>query len=209
MRILLISPLMDIPTITSNLAVAEILEYAKTKLNTDIELLFGLKANRIFFDFTTTFRKFDAIIYFGHGRENSLAGNHIFWSMINRNNVYKTRDTPYSVMACHSAAGLGKYAVKNGTKAYFGSTEEKYAFFPEKERDFLADWIILETTVPKLIMDGKTFGEAYKAFIERCNYFLELYQANIGYKNYDWYYDALKHNRDVTILLGDPDTKIV
>ena len=209
MRILLIAPLVDIPTIVSNLAIFEILAYADTKPDIDIDYLPGIMANRFMYNLYTTFKKYDLIIYYGHGEKDRLMGNHFYWSIINKKNVRRTNPASFDTMACHSAAGLGMLTVKQGTKAYIGTTDLYYAAFPEKEYNFLRSWIDYTTIKTKALLDGKTFGEAYKAFLDTINKYITLYEQNIGYKNYDWYLEKTIWNRDHTILLGDPDTKII
>lgn len=209
MKILLIAPLVDIPTIVSNLAVFEILGYADTKPDIDIDYLPGIMANRLMYILHTTFKKYDLIIYYGHGERDRLMGNHIYWSIINKKNVKKTRLTPFDTMACHSAMELGTFAVEQGAKAYIGTIDLYYAAFPEKEHNFLRDWIDYTTIKTKALLDGATFGEAYNLFRKRAISYLTLYKKSLGYKNYDWYAKTLAHNINKTILLGDKDARLV
>lgn len=208
MKILLIAPLYDIPTITSNIAVEHILEYAGNKFNIDIDLLWGIMANRFAYSIYNKFKKYDAIFYWGHGEANRLLGTHIWSSIINTKNVYKVRDTIIDTMACHSLKELGKKAIDDGVKAYIGTDAVYYAAFPEKERNFLADWIDYTTARAIALLDGKTMKEAYDIFIQKATYYLKIYKSNINYGNYDWYYETLLHNINHTKLLGDENARL-
>lgn len=207
-KILLIAPLVDVPTITSNMGVYEILSYASNRFDLDIDYLWGFLANRAAYNLANKFKKYDAIFYWGHGKEAKLHGTHLLWSIISKNNIHKAGDTPFDTMACLSAKDLGKFAVNGGTKAYIGSTELYYAAYPEKERDFLADWIDYTSIRQKALLDGKTFGEAYKMFVDKITEYIKLYKSFGDYRNYDWYYEAALHNLKHTILIGDPNIRL-
>lgn len=208
LKVLLIAPLMDLPTFTSNLGVSEVLTYASNKDNIDIDLLWGLAANRLSYNIATKLKKYGAVFYWGHGKEERLLGAHLLWSIINKKNILKAGDTPFDTMACLSAIDLGAFAVKNGTKAYIGTTDLYYAAYPEKERNFLRDWINYTSIRQKSLLDGKTFGEAYQDFIDRITYYINLYKSFGDYRNYDWYYESALHNLKTTILIGDPNTRL-
>lgn len=207
-KILLIAPLVDIPTFTSNKAVFHILEYAGKYPDIDMDLMWWLGANRLSFNWKVSIKKYDLIIYYGHGKTYKLYGNHIFLSMINMGNIHRIGGTPMDTMACLSAKGLGFEAVKRGSKAYIGTIKPYYAAFPEIERDYLEDWIDYTTIKTKRLIDGATFGEAYNAFIKKCEYYLDIYEIHLDEYNYSWYYKTLKENMKNTILIGDKNTRI-
>lgn len=207
-KILLIAPLMDLPTITSNFGVLEILDYAGNIENLDIDHLWGLVANRAAYNIATKFKKYDGVFYWGHGQKSRLHGTHLAWSIINKKNIHRAGNIPFDTMACLSAFDLGKWAVANGTKAYIGTTELYYAAYPEKERNFLKDWIDYTSIRQKALLDGKTFGEAYQEFVDRTTYYIKLYKGFGDYRNYDWYYETALHNLKHTILIGDPNIKL-
>lgn len=209
-RILLIAPLVDIPTFTSSLAVHDILKFAKNHDNIDIDLLRGIMANRYIFNFNTFMKKYDLFSYWGHGEPDKLKGSHIWHSIINLRNIHKTKGSSFDTMACDSLQILGTYAIeKDIVKAYIGTKDKYWAAFPEKERNFLSDWIDYSTIRMKKLLEGATFGEAYNAFQKRGKMYLKIYEENRGYKNYDWYADHLRMNLENTILLGDPNIKII
>lgn len=204
----MIVPLMDIPTVTSNMAAFDIYKYIKKKPTIDLDILHGGFATRSFYALRSNTKKYDAVFYLGHGEKNRLMGNHMFWSIINRKNIDNVKGSIFATMACFSSDGLGRYAVNNGVKSYIGCKKEYYAFFPEKERNYLDDWRHIVGTYFKGIVDGKTIGEAYGRSREVSKHYLNIYWKNRHYRNYDWYYRALKHNIDNMELLGDPDARL-
>lgn len=207
-KILIISPLQDPATVTSNLAVHEIMRYAATKWDLDIDYLPFLLANRWVLTSYLKKKKYDLIIYYGHGYPNNIKGNHHWNSLLNSKNIKLVGDTPMDVMACYTARDFGKQAINSGVKTYIGTTTAYWAAFNEKERCYLDDWINYTTIRAKMLMDGATFGEAFQAFQDRGRKYLNIYEANRGYRNYDWYADTLSSNLLNTVLLGDPTTKI-
>lgn len=207
-KVLLIAPLIDVPTITSNMGTLSVLDYASNKFDLDIDYLWGVLANRLAYNLATKYKKYDAIFYWGHGKEKKMSGTHPFWAMINKKNILKAGTTPFDTMACLTARDLGIFAVNGGAKAYIGTTELYYAAYPEKERDFLEDWIDYTSIRQKALLDGKTFGEAFKMFQDKLRGYIELYKSFGDYRNYDWYYQSAKHNLKYTVLLGDPNTRL-
>lgn len=207
-KILIIAPLIDLPTVTSNLAIMEIMGYAATKDNLDVDFLWGIAANRLLFNLKTSLKKYDGVIYYGHGKENKLHGTHIFWSIINPTNIGKLKGAGISTMACLSLKELGKAAMEKGVSAYIGSDEVYYAAFPEKERNYLTDWVDYTTVKDKAILDGKTFGEAIALFQKRATKYLNIYKQNIGYRNYDWYAESIEWNIQHTKLIGDSNIRM-
>ena len=206
-KVLIIAPLQDVPTITSNLAINELMGFAATKDNLDIDYLWGLGANRTFFNLKTALKKYCGVIYYGHGEKNRLIGINMFRSIINKKNIYRLKGTGISTMACLTLKELGIEAIKKGVSTYLGTEEVYYAAFPEKERNYLADWVDYTTVKDKALLDGKTFGEAVEIFKKRANKYLSIYKQNIGYRNYDWYAKSVEHNIKYTKVIGDPDTR--
>jgi len=203
------SALMDIPTITSRMAINRLLDYAYNQFHLDIDHLDHAFATRSWFWYNMKTKDYDLVIYYGHGKEDKLKGNNIWQSAITKKNIYKLNGTPMSTMACFSAKELGMFAVENNyAPAYIGTITPYYAAWDEKERDFLKDWIDYTTSKDIALMDGKSFGEAFNIFQIRGKNYLRIYEQNKGYKNFDWYYNATKSNLENTILIGNPDIKI-
>jgi len=207
-NILLIAPLLDKPTYTSNIAVSRLLEFSKRFENVKIDLLWGINANKSMFNYYINKKRYNAVFYWGHGIEDAIKGNKIIGNMINKRNILKARNIPFDVMACYTAKDLGKYAVAHGIPAYIGTDDVYFAAFREKERDFLEDWIDYTLSRQKALIEGKTFGEAYSIFVKKASYYISLYKTFGDYKNYDWYYKTTKHNLKHTILIGEPEVSL-
>ena len=207
-KVLLIAPLLDVPTVTSNLATLEILDWIDNRTfdtDIDIDYLTGIIANKLFYNLKVWKKKYDLILYYGHGYSDKLMGNHIYISLINTKNIYKLKGTGISSMACFSADRLGKVAINEGVKAYIGTITPYWAAFPENYRNFTKDWIDYTTIKDKMLLTGHSFGEAINAFKNRAAYYLNIYEKYKDYESYNWYIDSIKSNIQNTILLGDKD----
>lgn len=208
-RILIIAPLLDLPTVTSNMAVWDILDYASNRTNKiDFDLLSGLQAIRLIYDVKSYFKKYDLIIYYGHGKPSKLMGNHIWFSMIDARNSDTLKDKIISTMACYSGKRLGQIAIESGAKAYIGTITKYFAAFPETERNYLTDWIDYTTSKDKALIDGRTVGEAFRIFQKKGEHYLKIYENNIKFYNFEWYYNSLRSNLKNTILIGNKDAKV-
>lgn len=210
-KILLIAPLIDVPTVTSNLLAYDILSYLgqdKIKDNFDVDLLWGIAANRLAFNYMAKKKHYDIVMYVGHGTKGNLKGEHIFGSIINKRNISLLKDSIVLTMACLSAAELGKTAIQKGVKAYIGGTDLIYAHYPEKERDYLKDWRDEYSTYFKEVIDGKNVYDAYRSFQNKMTHYINIYNREGNNRNYDWYENAALWNRRVTVLLGDPNARL-
>jgi hypothetical protein len=206
--ILFLAPLVDVPTISSNYAVLKLLNYSYDIPNIDVDLLWGLGANRALFNKRFELEKYNAIFYWGHGKEDKLYGTHIISSVINDNNIPMLRGKVIDTMACFSAKKLGKFAIKNGVKSYIGTEEAYYLGFWCPEHNFLTDWIDYTSIRHKLMMSGYTIGEAYNEFIKKATKYASLYAKYPNNANFKWHYDTITHNIKNTILLGDKNATI-
>jgi len=208
-KVLIIAPLLDIPTLTSSIAVHEILDYANNRTNKiDFDLLSGLQAIRLIYDIKTYFKDYDLILYYGHGTPSTLKGNHIWFSLIDARNSDTLKDKIVSTMACYSGKRLGQIAIDSGARAYIGTTTKYFAAFPESEHNYLKDWVDYTTSKDKALIDGKTVGEAFRIFQEKGKQYLEIYRMNIKFFNYEWYLHSIESNLKNTILIGDYNAKI-
>ena len=76
-KVLFIIPLVDVPTITSNMASYDILKHLDTEFTFDVDVLWGITANRIFYEIYSSKKKYTCVFYLGHGEKNRLMGNSI------------------------------------------------------------------------------------------------------------------------------------
>lgn len=207
-RILFLVPLVDIPTITSNLLAKDLLEYMDTKDDLDVDLLWDGAANRFIYNMKTSLKEYNAVFYIGHGNKDKLYGQHLFWSVINKKNIHKVKNAIIVTMACHSGKELASIAIREGARAYIGSEQLIWAHFPEKERNFLRDWRDEFGSYFKAIVDGKSIGEALKIFQEKMDHYIKIYEEKKNYKNFDWYYKSAIWNRSVMKVWGDSNAKL-
>lgn len=206
--ILFISPLIDLPTATSTLAVYDLIKYLLNKPQFDIDLLWGIGAKRPFYNLRVKEKKYDMIIYLGHGEKDRLMGNNLFFSLINPRNVGKLKGSIIATMACFSSEVLGRVAIQKGVRAYIGCKKEYMAFFPEIEHDFLDDWRIITESYFKALLDGRTAMAAFSEFQLMGKQYLQMYREHYHEGHYWWYFRALKHNLQNTELLGNPEAKL-
>lgn len=205
-KVLIIAPLNDVVTVTSNMATYHLLDWIGNRsFNLDIDYLVGGLANRFFLGLMTARKKYDLVIYYGHGNPDNLKGVHILRSMIDKVNIKYLKGMTMSTMACYSGSELAKEAIKQGIVSYIGTVTPYYAAFPEKERNFLKDWVDYTTIKDKLLLRRKSFREAFRGFQDRGQYYINLYAKKKHYRNYDWYLNAVKSNLKNTKLFGNPN----
>lgn len=208
--VLIVIPLMDIPTIISTIGASELTKAARPKW--DPIVLFGVGATQLALWGSLFNQDIRAIFYMGHGDETSLIGNDIIFRLIKRDwNEQWMKDKIVWTMACLSGLQLGPAAVKAGCRAYFGHRTFYYAAFQESEHDYMADWIDYVTSAPRALMEGKTCKEALQIYKNTCRSYIDLYQK-MRAANPDsgagWYVDHTLDNMDYFELLGDLDATL-
>jgi len=203
--LLVIAPLHDIPTSTSFQAGKHLIEWAKEE-GFSVRSLTGASALRGFLWNELKKYNFRIISYFGHGGEDRLFGFYPPGDLVQLDNVVWLRNNIVNTMACLSAKELGPYAHNHGVTAYFGSDVLMYGAFKEPEHDYLADWIDCETTIPKVLLRGGTFGEALIGRKSKYSTYISIYERHMKeWDSADWYIQSFTSNRDRYYLLGDPE----
>jgi len=199
---------MDLPTFTSNLAVADLASYMRSQQNINVDYLWGVGSNRWAFNNYMKRHKYNAVFYFGHGTEKGLKGTHFVGNIIDKNNAHFLKDTMVISMACLAGKQLGYDIVSAGAKCFVGFTDLYYAAFIEKERNFFIDWKDYTLSYFKAILEGKNAHEAHETFVRNCNKYIKLYEPFKKNKNFDWYSESVLHNRNIMIVLGSSKTTL-
>ncbi len=205
MTILLIAPIMDLPTLLSGTAGADIDKWL-VEHRYEVDALFGYDANRTELNLALQ-KNPSLIIYMGHGNTNVLNGFIPPGNLIGEDNVELLANKVVCTIACLSGQELAPVAISKGVISYFGAIEPMLTAFPELEHNFLADFIDCFTTPPRMILQGKTTQEAFDAYIAQCTQYINQYQTS-GWANADWYATALTTNRDIYRLFGKTDAKV-
>ena len=166
MKLLIIAPLHDYPTILSNKAVRRLIKFVEAH-KIEYDLLTSVLANRFYINRKAKRNRYNAVFYYGHGQEDRLGD----WSMdlfplIDKKNIHLFKDAIFYTMSCLSGVELAPFAIKEGVKAYFGHNVRYFAFANkfQIDNDFLDDWIKLVNYIPKRLIVGDTTGKAMRLY---------------------------------------------
>lgn len=166
MKLLIIAPLHDYPTILSNKAVKRLIKFIEAH-NIEYDLLTSILANRISINRKAKRNRYNAVFYYGHGQEDRLGD----WSMdlfplINKKNIHLFKDTIFYTMSCLSGLELAPFAIKEGVRTYFGHNVRYFAFVNkfQNDNDFFNDWAKLVNYIPKRLIVGDTTGKAMRLY---------------------------------------------
>jgi len=182
-------------------------EYLKYK-NFEVKELFNLFSTRDFL-FFSLLKPANLFLYAGHGEEDKMVGFYFFRNLIDLGNVFWLKGRIVYSVSCLTAKKLGKEAVEKGTKAFLGYRDYVYVGFVHKDHNYMDDFIDTWLEPLKVIANNGTAKEAYNAYIQKCNYYIDLYQENLKkWENADWYLHAMKHNRDSFVLLGNENVRL-
>jgi hypothetical protein len=204
--ILLIAPVCDLPTLLSGTAGADMNKWF-IQNNFDVTTLIGAEATRLEMN-PVLARNPACVCYYGHGVDDTLEGEIPPGDLISTDNINQFQGTIIVAIACDTGLTLGPQAIANGIETYFGAVDVINVAFPELEHDYLSDFSDVFTTIPIALLSGKTAEQALQAYVDRCNYYIGIYQANPGWSLSEWYMQALEHNRDVFRLFGNADAKL-
>ena len=140
LRVLIISPLYDIPTLISSKMANEL-----SKVLNSHELIRVDHLNSIFvtprsIERTLSKHHYPLIIYYGHGKKD--VWYHGFWKKLADVGDSKLfRGSIITTMACYSSEILGPQLVHGGAKAYIGNTNEVFGAYNLFEYPYATDFI--------------------------------------------------------------------
>jgi hypothetical protein len=171
MKVLIIAPLHDYPTILSNRAVRRLTKFLELH-KIDYDLLSSVLANRLYIDSKLKRNKYNAVFYYGHGLEDRLGDWFIeFVPLVSKKNIHLFKDTIIYTMSCLSGKELAPFSITKGVKAYFGHNVRYFAFMEQLQVDnnFFDDWAELVNYIPKRLILGDTAGEAMRQYNKLAN----------------------------------------
>ena len=166
MKLLIIAPLHDYPTILSNKAVKRLRMFIEAH-KIEYDFLTSICANRININRKARKNEYDGVFYYGHGDEDRLGD----WAMpllplIDKRNIGLFKGSIFYTMSCLSGVELSHIAIAEGVRAYFGHKVKYFAFANQLriEYDFFDDWVKLVNFIPKQLILGKSTGEALRKY---------------------------------------------
>jgi len=151
------------------------------------------------------------LIMLGHGNSDLLTGqgyDRIFWTC---NNI-ELRGRVIFALSCVTAAKLGPDSVDKGATCYMGYADT-FSWSQEAVQDPLVDRIGKSFFEPVLeliyrLADGSTTGEAFKASLDKWNYWINYWSRST-----DPFAPAvlmlLLHDRECQNLIGDENVRVV
>ena len=165
-KILIICPFHDYPTILSNKAVRRLIKFIEAH-RIEYDLLTSVLANRFYINSKAKRNKYDAVFYYGHGQEDRLGDWAIeFVPLIDKNNIHLFEGAIFYTMSCLSGLELAPFAIKKGVRTYFGHNVRYFAFVNhfKNGNDFFEDWVKLVNYIPKRLIVGDTTGKAMRMY---------------------------------------------
>ncbi len=207
MKILIIAPLHDYPTVLSNKAVRRLTKFLNS-YEIDYDLLSSVLANRLYIDSKLKRNRYNAVFYYGHGLEDRLGDWALeFVPLVSKKNIHLFKNTIIYTMSCLSGKILAPLAIQKGVKAYYGHNVKYFAFMEELQvdNDYFNDWAEMVNFIPKRLILGDTTGRAMKLYEKFANniYAKYLYLdkgTNLGLLYSNALYLELYGDRDATLL---------
>lgn len=201
-------------TLVTSLSCQRFSEWAKAHGFSPIEVV-GTSANRLRFKRVMNYIQKDKpkpalLVYMGHGFPDSLVGleplvmKHKSLRMVVKDrNDHLLKDTICCTTACYTIRELGPSAISKGCTSYYGSSEPMLVGDFEKDRQYLPDFSDLFGVIPRALCMGKTTGEAFEEYRQRCEHYINFYNEHDELKNVNFYKDAMIQNKEKYELLGD------
>jgi hypothetical protein len=201
----------DVATYLGKLALSHAIDYMKNKGLT-VDDLSGDNAIRT--KVLESLSRNDPISFMGcgHGNSTTFTGQRlspIWWSC----DCKELKGRVVYLLSCLTGQNLGPDMVNNkGAWCYIGY-KVTFTWVQEKLIDPLLDKYAKSFFEPVLeiierLADGKTTGEAFKASIERWNYWID-YWSKSNDRFASLVVSLLKLDRDGQVLIGDENARIV
>jgi len=177
--VLIIHPRHDIATYWSNAVAYQIYDMLNDNDLISIDRLGGLMVNSHSIRQRIGSKKYDLILYFGHGKPNSLYDG-LFNIKLDRETIGKLGDTIFYAMACYTADEFGEMMVKNGLKSYIGNTQVVYGAYNTIYRDFATDFARIWQTEVMMLLSGVNVAQAVNKTRGNWYKLAEFYRENYG-----------------------------
>ncbi|RLG35338.1 hypothetical protein DRN97_00065 [Methanosarcinales archaeon] len=152
-------------------------------------------------------KKYDLILFSGHGEERRLVGSD-GRAIFNDNNIDYVSGSIFIAIACESGNWLALSAASKGAKAYFGF--RNLALLPQssEKHAYLSDFV-RTLSVPLLsLLEGYTIHQAWEAFQGLCREYAIEYETN-KYDNFAEVMAAwMRYNANSAVYQGAPNATL-
>jgi len=152
-------------------------------------------------------KKYDLILFAGHGEERRLVGSD-GRAIFNDNNIDYVANSMVIAIACESGRWLALSAASKGAKAYFGFRDVVCLPQSSDRHAYLSDFV-RTLSVPLLsLLEGYTIHQAWEAFQGLCREYATEYESN-RYDNFTEVMAAwMRSNANSAVYQGAPNATL-
>lgn len=140
LRMLIISPLHDLPTVISHHMADQLKDILDDNPRIDIDHINFLRTHPSNITRTLSHKHYNLIVYYGHGIKESWRSG-FFNKLVRKDALKYFKNTIVITMSCFSAATFGRQLIKHGCRAFIGNTEEVYGAYNSLENSYSTDFI--------------------------------------------------------------------
>ena len=140
----------------------------------------------------------------GHGNETTFTGNK-YSVLLRVDDLETAKRAPkrhFHLLSCRTGAKLGPWLVEKGAIAYHGYKETYYFVISSFPNKYAKPFFDSDTTIDRVLFEGKTHKEAREACIAKYKEYLESEETPEICKRY------LKWDLDAYVFYGDENSTI-
>jgi len=152
-------------------------------------------------------KKYDLILFCGHGKERALIGSD-GRAIFDDDNIDYANGSVFIAIACESGNWLALSAASRGAKAYFGFRYLVSLPQSTESHAYLSDFV-RTLSVPLLsLLEGYTIHQAWESFQTLCREYAAEYENN-RYDNFAEVMAAwMRHNANSATYQGAPNATL-
>lgn len=201
-RMLLISPLHDVPTIQSWKMVYQVADLVEEHPKIYVKRLGGVWANHYTLVRHLQRNRYDLVCYFGHGKKGGWV-DPLFRGVFADDILDLLKGSVVYTMACLSATDYGRHAVEKGAIAYIGNTEEVWAGFNTSERNYADDFARPHQNEILNLLSGVSLRACVDDAVLHWRQLADLYESDPALVQGAYYAEKARFNADHHVCLGD------
>lgn len=202
LRVLIISPLYDIPTIVSSRMASQLARVLNSHPLIKVDRLNPIFVSPKTIEKSLKRTHYPLIVYYGHGKKDVWF--HGFWrALADIGDSQLFRGSIVTTMACYSAEVFGNELVRAGAKAYIGNINEVFGAYNLLEYPYATDFIRIWQNEAVDLLRGWTVDRCVSETRTNLYRLARKYRNNPNLPNGERYAQKCEFNAVNHIYRGD------
>lgn len=207
-KVALLSPIHDIPTLYSNLISEQLRLLLSTQPLISLDVFNRPLMTIPEFQSKLLDGHYDLVMYLGHGNTIGWTDGYLGF-LFNRRFYDALKGTIVLTMSCYSARGFGQHCVDHGAIGFIGNTHKVFGAFNTSEHNYGDDFSRPFKNELLNLLNGATISDVVEFAKSEMQSLIDLYRSHLN----DWKYarhhvDLMLKNKNFHTFYGDGSARL-